>query len=512
MPVPPSLPTSPSSPVAAGQAPGPAATLALALEHARVAMERGETPDAALKPLFLEALARMIHDAMQAEHGDPVFQAMVLRHRLPRVREYASLSAHADRDQRRVRAMVDAVAHPGKAQARGAGPERMALARLHALASSAAWAALADSARHLAGMPRISSDAPLLRGLQKLLDDPALARLQRVAELASDEAVQRHQALLDRNGPRAGSPEASAQGWTTQRRGAAVEASAARVLAALAQRLNDTEQGHDLYRVVTSMRVPASIPGNAERAKSEWDAVLLRRAPPLRPASDHEANLADDFRAAAAPGTPSPGIVNEKPSAPAGAPCGLASAPRWDICLLVEAKASIDAAATDFPRLLRGLRLLAHADATSVYPFETQQGVVCLRGASLKALKADADDPAGTVLYCCDVPTDTSTRVLSAASRMQLLCAQGSLVYASRLAEQQSVAHANGRGERRSVDHANGLADQQSLDYHDLEPVWDELLASPRWHGVLHQYATLRRARALMVNVEDLAAAIDGAA
>src|SRR5690606_20420442 len=128
--------------------------------------------------------------------------------------------------------------------------------------------------------------------------------------------------------------------------------------------------------------VPSSIPGNAERAKSEWDVVLLRQAETL----DTE--------------------------------------PVWDICLLVEVKASVDAATTDFQRLLRGLRLLANARKDIVYPVTTRQGEMRLSGASLSTLPVDADDLADTVLYCSDASVETAPRLLSAASRMQLLSAQ----------------------------------------------------------------------------------------
>ena len=154
----------------------------------------------------------------------------------------------------------------------------------------------------------------------------------------------------------------------------------------------------------------------------------------------------------------------------------------WDVCLLVEAKSSVDAAATDLPRLLRGLRLLAHADDGDVYAFKTQQGMVALRGASLAALDGDGMTLASRVLYCCDAAADSAPRLLSAASRMQLLSAPASVEFASRIA-----------------------ADQQA-GAEGLEPVWDELLASPRWSPVLHQYAMLRQARELMVHTDDLLA------
>ncbi|MFH7112108.1 3-deoxy-D-arabino-heptulosonate 7-phosphate synthase, partial [Achromobacter xylosoxidans] len=86
---------------------------------------------------------------------------------------------------------------------------------------------------------------------------------------------------------------------------------------------------------MTSLRVPAELAADADGAKTEWDAVLFRR--PERPAS---------------------------------------CPPLWDICLLVEAKASVEAATTDLPRLLRRLRLLARAQSGAVYALATQEGRV----------------------------------------------------------------------------------------------------------------------------------------
>ena len=157
----------------------------------------------------------------------------------------------------------------------------------------------------------------------------------------------------------------------------------------------------------------------------------------------------------------------------------------WDVCVLVEAKASVDAATTDLPRLVRGLTLLAHADTHTAYSFRTQQGAVRLSGASLAALAGDGAALRRTVLYCCDAPVETAPRVLSPASRMQLLSAHASLEF------------------------AGALADGRDADCVDLEPVWRQLLESPRWRPVLDQYATLREVRELMVHPEDLRAAVD---
>lgn len=429
----------PASAAAIQQSASPAATLALAIEQARAAMASGEAPGAALKDRFTDALAQLIREALRADAGDPVFQAMVMRHRAAHVREYASLSAGAGQDRRQVCMAVNAIAHPGRQQRLVPGPLREALARLHAAASASSWSALHDTVRGLLGMPESASEGP---GLARLLDSPALKRLQQLEALEADDLVRQYRMLRDRHGPRPGSARASAQGVAARQRGDATEAQAAHALEALAQRLNEAGGMPAQYRVVTSMRVPASIPATHERAKTEWDAVLLRALPP-----------ADET-------------------------------PAWEICLLAEAKASVDAATTDLPKLLRGLHLLAHADQDVVYPFETRQGTVRLHGASLRALRTDAAGLAGTVLYCCDAPAEASPRLLGAASRMQLLSAQASLAFASALAEGHPTETAA------------------------LAAVWDALLESSRWRAVLNQYPTLRQVREMMVHPDDLVAAI----
>ena len=421
---------------------GSSTALAVTVEQARMALAAGTEPDAATKQGFIQALARLIHEAMRTEGGDPAFQALVLRHGAPHVREFAHLSTTADQDRRQIHAAVNGIAHPAKLQRMAPSQDRDALAALQAAAASASWTALSEAAQRLRAMQEKTVEPAVQRALARLLDDPALARLQRLDALEPDGQVRQYQSLWDRHGPRSGSQTAAAQGCAAQRRGAAVEALATEALGALSQRLNEAEGGPLPYRVVTSMLVPASIPASAERAKSEWDAVLLRQT-----RTD-------------------------------------AATPVWDVCLLLEAKASIDAATADLPRLQRGLRLLAHADDNAVYPFQTRQGVVHLRGASLRALPADSPDLANTVLYCCDAPAETAPRLLSAASRMQLLSAPASVAYACR------------------------LADKQQPDPDALESVWRQLLESPQWAPVLHQYPMLRQVRALMVHVDDLLAAV----
>ncbi|UDM53215.1 3-deoxy-D-arabino-heptulosonate 7-phosphate synthase [Cupriavidus sp. MP-37] len=426
----------------------PATTLALVIEQARATLARSEQPDAALKDRFTGALARMVREAMRADRGDPVFQAMVLRHRAAPVREYASLAARADQDRRLIRAAVNALAHPGKQQRFGPGPQREAMARLHACAGTGAWNELHDAAQQLLEMsqtPASAGELAAARGLAQLLEHPALARLGRLDALASDPLVVAYRALWERYGPRSGSASAVAQGLSSRQRGEAAEALAARALQALAQRLNAAEGASAPYRVVTSMHVPAAIPAAHQHAKSEWDAVLLRQ------------------------------------SAAMGETVG--GTPAWDVCLLVEVKASVDAAATDFPRLLRGLRLLAQADEDTVYPFATREGTVPLRGAALCALPTASTSLSRTVLYCCDAPAEPAPRLLSAASRMQLLSAAPTLDFAATLM-------------------ATPPADAGAL-----EPVWLALLEAPGWRAVLNQYEMLRQVRELMVHTDDLLAA-----
>jgi hypothetical protein len=424
-------------------------TLAVAIDQARRALARSDTPPATVKQTFIDALAQLIGEAMRENQGDPAIQAMVLRHQAVQVREYASLAAGAEPDRRDVVAAVNAIAHPAKLQRMPPGPQREALAALQAAASASAWAALSEAIERIDALSDAASDSAMARSLTRLRDGAALERLCRLDALTSDALVQRYQALWNRNGPRSGSPGAVARGLAAQQRGAAVEAQAAQALEALARRLNTeasqgTTPGADAYRVVTSMHVPPELPGSADRAKSEWDAALLRRAGP----PDAE--------------------------------------PAWDVCLLVEAKAGVDAASTDFPRLLRGVQRLAQADAGVIYPFLSHQGTVALRGASLSALPTQGPDLASAVLYCCDAPADEpvdAPRLLNAACRMQLLSAPASVAYASQLARREP-------------------ADAQAL-----EAVWQGLLTSPQWAGVLNQYPLLHQVRALMVHTDDLFAA-----
>lgn len=434
------LPASPAQAVPAHMQ-GPTVRLAVAIEAARLARLQGQAPSDAVRQTFLEALGQLLGDAVRPERGDPAFQALLLREAAPRVREFASLSAQAERDRRDIRQAVNAIAHPAKQQRLAAGL-REHLARWHALATAQAWPALALALQQ--PLPPGPLDAASERGLARLRGTPALERLVRLAHLAEDTQVRQYRALWDRTGPQPGSAAAAAQGRANQARGNAVEAATASVLRQIAARLN-ADEDDDAYQVVTSARVPPTLPGSADYAKTEWDAILLRRAP-------------------------SPNLDERM---------------GWDVCLLAEAKASVDAATTDLPRLTRGLRLLASATQPA-YPFDTRQGTFWLRGPSLATLPSDESALEDRILYCCDAPVEPAPRLLGAAHRMQLLSAPASLAYASRLA----------RGEPVSLD--------------ALAPVWQQLLSAPAWQSVLTQYARLRQVRALMVHVGDLAATLDG--
>ena len=412
-----------------------ATALATAIEHARQALAADSAPGDDVRALFLDALARHIAEAMQPEHGDAALQATVLRHRSSAVREFASLNAHAEADRRQIRSAANALAHPAKLQDHPAGEIRDGLQRMRQASAAADWSDVDDAIMDLLGLPEVQDEPVLFRSLERIVSDDALRRLCRIEALGQRDEVQRYRALWARQGPAAGTGQATAAGSDAQRRGDAVEALAAQALEVLAARLN-AEEHPPRYRVATSLKVPSSIPGDPRRAKSEWDVALLRR---------HDAST-------------------------------------WDLLLLVEAKASADAATTDLPRLLRGLRLLAQADPRSTYAFASHQGEIALRGASLRALPTEEDDLARAVLYCSDAPAEQAPRLLSAASRMQLLSTPASLDFADRLERGASV------------------------EPRQLKAVWDQLLTAPAFKPVLRQHATLRTVRELMLHPSDLMA------
>lgn len=435
----------------------PSTALAHVIERARQAMVSGDNADAQLKRSFVQTLAQMINDALRADKGDPAFQAMLLQQHEVLVREYVSLLAHANHDRRTVLGRVNAIAHPGKQQPALPHWQRDAMAHLYA-ASSVSWSDLVDTARRIQALPQMERSPAFQDGVLRMLNSPEIQRLQRLEALTSTDVVRRYLSLSDKQGPRSGSRAAVAQGAQSQQRGAAVEALATRAIQMLAQLLNeavDAGQENDrddtkrlTYRVVTSMRVPAQLANGTDYAKTEWDVVLLRQTTTAKTMP-------------------------------------VSTTPVWDVCLFVEAKASPDAATTDFPRLLRGLELLAQADENNVYSFQTREGTVQVSGTSLRALDTDMTNVRRTVLYCCDAPADASSRLLSAANRARLL------------------------GEPASLEFARMLMQKQNPHPDSLEPLWHQLLESPRWHAVLHQYPMLQCVRELMIYPEDIVETIN---
>jgi hypothetical protein len=448
----------------------PANRIAIAIDRAREAIEANAVPTDDIRVEFCEALARLIESAVHPLHGDTGFQALVLQRQSAAVGEYVSLCATQDNDRRTVSAAINAIAHPQKLQRMQAGPLRDAAQQLYQQYAQEAWAqveiqahamasaidsigthamahqecrtdALAQRESHahaIAQQESIRRDPAFSGSVQRLLHGGALSRLQRLATLADHADVKAYRALRQRQGPLAGSTEAEAQGAHGRERGQAVEQRAAQALRLLASRLDTSCEARGRYRVVTSMRSPATLFVAGGHAKAEWDVVLLKRAGPARESAV------------------------------------------YSLCLLIEAKASADAATGDMPRLIRGLQGLARARSDKRYVCMTHEGEVTLDGASLAAFATDPNAAMHCVLYCTDDPLGRRVGLLSPGSRMQLLSDECSLAFAMRLQ----------RGDKPGPDL--------------LQSVWLQLLQLPRWQAVLQQYQTMHRVREHMVHIEDL--------
>lgn len=472
----------------------PSRVLAVVIEEARQVQADGKVPTSVLKQAFITALERLIRDAMGTllapaasqlnsgwtdaappeEHsgkaeGEPAFQALVLRHRSPQVEEYVSLSGSIRQDRQQLVRAINAVAHPGKLQHMPTGWQRDAMAALqrslpvapsdlkngpmvsqasaptaesHAESKSLkslSWAEFADALRVVLTSPDISTEPMLERHLTEILNNPALQRLQRFETLATNQDVCDYLMLQSQQGPRAGSTTAAALGSASRQRGQAVEDKAAQVFRALLARINcqqDASSDALHYQLVTAMHAPSSLTGGARHAKTEWDVVVLER-------------------------------MGTEPDI-------------WDLRLLVEVKASADAAVIDFPRLVRGLELLAQADADQIYTFETAQGRIKIRGASLVGLSTDDAALKKMVRYWCDAPPVLAAQALNPANRMRLLSAPACVAFASLLSQ------------GRYADPAM------------LEAVWDELLESPRLRPVLHHFPLVQIVQGLTISPVDM--------
>lgn len=425
------LPDLPADAVAAC-ALGAEAALAWAIEQARVA----RSPDVRASPLararaapataearavFLRALAALVRRAMAGEGGLADVQAAVLRAHDPAVDAWQRLCDQAAADGRAVRRAVDAVAHPGKTRRLPAGPQRARLERLHRLAHEEAWARL----------------------LSELPDQPALQRLARADALRALPAVQRYRALRARHAPPAGSDAAAGVGRAAGEAGAQAERAVVAAFEAMARRLDGLDArsaAAHRHCVIQGLLPPRDLPGSSAQAKDEWDVALLRR---------------DDD-----------GHTHE-------------------LLLLAEVKASPAAAATDLPRLLRGLRRLAGAAADRAWTFRSAQGEVAIDGASLQRLHVPGGALPPHVIYACTAEPEPHPLWLGAAARALLLAEPASLAFAHQVA----LGH-------EPPDEA-------------LAPAWAALRSAPRLRGVLHQRPTAQAARAAMLHPDDLLAALE---
>ena len=373
--------------IEAASASNPETALAFAIDGIRHAKHHRSPPPPGLRDLFTRSLAALIRAALAGQGGDPAFQALVLRTRDAEVDEYVRLARQAPGDRRAVRSATDSFAHPGKLRAMAAGPLRDALARVHDAAAASEWAVLAGELRPLAAQPGASEQVLAASGA--LLADPALARLQRLDSLRQSEAVQRYLVLCGQRGPVAGSDAAAAQGRASARTGEAGEQLTVQAFIDIATLLERGGCAPCGFHVVRGLRPPRGFPGEADKAKEEWDAAIVR----------------NDGAGGAA-----------------------------DILLLAEVKASPAAATPDFPRLHRGLQRLAQASADRHYVFASADGDVHVSGESLRRLQPQGRALPAHVIYCCPGPPETQPPLLGAASKAVLLAEPASLAFAGELA------------------------------------------------------------------------------
>lgn len=426
---------------------GTEATLAFAMEAARIekASPAALPGHDGVQALFTRALAQLIREALAPERGDPAFQAAMLQAQDAQVHEHVQLSRQRVADRRTLRMAVDAIAHPGKLRREAAGAARDALVPLHGLATAGAWAELAQAIGQLLAQELPAAEnfrAPL----EAIRSSPALQRLARGSELRQLESVQRYQALCERRGPLAGSDAAAAEGRASAQQGRIAEQAAVEAFRKIADMLNHHRKGAATYRVARGLRTPRGFPGEANKAKEEWDAAIVR-----------------------------------------GDACGERSGEGdggADLVLLAETKASPAAATSDFARLLRGLRRLAQARAEVVYAFASADGEQRIAGASLQGLRPIRRLLPPHVIYCCSAPPEALPQPLGAATKAVLLAEPASLAFAQQLARGEAPSHAM------------------------LAPVWQALATAPRLQAALHQYETAQKARAAMLHPDDLLASV----
>jgi hypothetical protein len=371
---------------AAAEAAGAEAALAFVLEQVRCAKRSAAPLQPQLQPLFTRSLARLVARALDSATGDPSFQSAVLAGQETEVAEHLALAATASADQRRVRAAIDAIAHPGKWQQEPAGLPAP-LRRLHDAARAGDWTAVRGAALTLAATQWQQHGELLTR-------DPALARLERAAMLDQQPAVRRYLSLAARSGPPAGTEEATARGRAAARAGTASEEATVRVFLQLAAWLEAA--GLPRHRVLRSLRPRSGLPRAPQRVKDEWDVALCRMT---------------------------------------------RHTDRLDLVLLAEAKASPASVVTDWPRLRRGLQRLADVASDADPVFSCTEGEVRITGASLRALAPpDGGLPPHVIYTCTGEPA--AAALLSASARALLLQQPACLAYA-RVLEQAGSADAD---------------------------------------------------------------------
>ncbi len=393
------MPPLPAGADAAASAP-PDTALAFALEVARTAGLRDSPPPDDVRALFTRSLAQLIRAALAPEGGDAAFQALALRTSDAEVDAYVRLVEQSNADRRTVRALVNGLAHPARLHALAPGPLHDALAQLHQLASAQAWAEVADTMRLLLLEPFLQDDA-LREALQAALAGEALQRLLRAGAALQHAGVRRYRVLREQHGPAAGSQAAAQQGRAAARAGELAERAAAQALGGVAALLErHTGRAPPAgWRVVRNLRTPPGFPGDADKAKDEWDAAIVCGGETDGDGAAH-------------------GIV-----------------------LLAEVKAAPAAATPDFARLLRGLERLALADPDARYTFACADGQLRLRGASLRRLRPDGRALPPHVVYCCCAAAELQPAMLSAGSKAVLLAEPASLAWAHRLARGEAPPH-----------------------------------------------------------------------
>lgn len=371
----PALPTS----VLEAVAQGPDVALSFAVESARVSLARGRQPGPDLERVFTSSLAKLIAQAIAPAGGDPSYRAQVLRSHDSLVQQFVELQSQSAQDSRRVRTTLDALGHPGKLRHITDAGKRRTLAALHELAQQGHWEQLRDAS----GLAR--RHGHIVPELEALLSGGALARLERLTRLEREPSVQRYVSLCRASGPAAGSDAAAAQGRASANVGRAAEDATVAVLGRVSAALNTFER-RSSYAAVHSLRMPSGFPGDAAKAKDEWDCAIVRT------------------RGGDA-----------------------------DLLLVVEVKASPSAATSDFSRMLRGLKRFAQARTDASYEFGSSEGPIAMSGASLQALEPAGYGLPARAIYCSTAEQALAPSPLATSTKAVLLTQPPCLAYAQAL-------------------------------------------------------------------------------